>query len=69
MFIFRCRTIICDSDFYNLCDFLLGDTCMYHMCNSNILKNSVAVKKGAALFTMASGKKVVKLKGAAKKWL
>ena len=35
----------------------------------NLLKNSLAVKKGAALFKMASVKKVVKSKGAAKKWL
>jgi len=34
-----------------------------------LLKNSLAVKKGAALFKMASMKKVVKSKGAAKKWL
>ena len=34
-----------------------------------LLKNSLAVKKGAALFKMASVKKVVKSKGAAKKWL
>jgi len=32
-------------------------------------KNSQAVKKGAALFKTASVKKVVKSKGAAKKWL
>ena len=32
-------------------------------------KNSLAVKKGAALFKMASVKKVVKSKRAAKKWL
>ena len=33
-------------------------------------QNSLAVKKkGAALFKMASVKKVVKSKGAAKKWL
>ena len=32
-------------------------------------KNSLAVKKGVALFKMASVKKVVKSKGAAKKWL
>jgi len=35
----------------------------------HLLKNSLAVKKGAALFKMASVKKVVKSKGAAKKWL
>jgi len=35
----------------------------------NLLKNSLAVKKGTALFKMASVKKVVKSKGAAKKWL
>ena len=34
----------------------------------DLLKNSPAVKKGAALFKMASVKKVVKSKGAAKKW-
>ena len=34
-----------------------------------LLKNSLAVKKSAALFKMASVKKVVKSKGAAKKWL
>ena len=38
-------------------------------CYIYLLKNSVAVKKGAALFKMASVKKVVKSKGAAKKWL
>ena len=31
-----------------------------------LLKNSLAVKKGAALFKIASVKKVMKLKGAAK---
>jgi len=31
--------------------------------NYNLLKNSLAVKKGAALFKMASVKKVVKSKG------
>jgi len=36
-------------------------------CYIYLLKNSVAVKKGAALFKMASVKKVVKSKGAAKK--
>jgi len=34
-----------------------------------LFKNSLAVKKGAALFKMASVKKVMELKGAAKKWL
>ena len=34
-----------------------------------LLKNSMAVKKGAAQFKMASVKKFVKSKGAAKKWL
>jgi len=34
-----------------------------------LLKNRPTVKKGAALFKMASVKKVVKSKGAAKKWL
>ena len=33
------------------------------------MKNSLAVKKGVALFKMTSVKKVVKSKGAAKKWL
>ena len=33
------------------------------------LKNSLAVKEGVALFEMASVEKVVKSKGAAKKWL
>ena len=32
-------------------------------CIVNLLKNSLAVKKGAALFKMASVKKVVKSKG------
>ena len=32
-----------------------------------LLKNSLAVKKGAALFKMASVKKVVKSEGVAKK--
>jgi len=32
-------------------------------------KQSLAVKKGVALFKMISMKKVVKSKGAAKKWL
>ena len=39
------------------------NSCIYYL-----LKNSLAVKKGAALFKMASVKKVVKSKGAAKKW-
>jgi len=34
-----------------------------------LLKNRPTVKKGAALFKMASVKEVVKSKGAAKKWL
>ena len=38
-------------------------------CNRDLLKNRLAVKKGAALFKMASVKKVVKSKGAAKRWL
>jgi len=37
--------------------------------NNFILKNSWAIKKGVALFKMASVKKAVKSKGAAKKWL
>jgi len=38
--------------------------------NGYLLKNSLAVKKkGMALFKMTSMKKVVKSKGAAKKWL
>jgi len=32
-----------------------------------LLKNNLAVKKGAAIFKMANVKKVVKLKGVAKK--
>ena len=35
----------------------------------SLLKNSLAVKKGVALFKIASVKKVVKSKGMAKKWL
>ena len=35
----------------------------------NLFKNSLAVKKNVALFKMASVKKAVKSKGAAKKWL
>ena len=35
----------------------------------NLLKNRPTVKKGAALFKMASVNIVVKSKGAAKKWL
>jgi len=34
-----------------------------------IKKNSLTIKKGVALFKMASVKKAVKSKGAAKKWL
>jgi len=41
----------------------------HHSIFWNLLKNSLAVKKGAALFKMASVKKVVKSKGVAKKWL
>ena len=39
------------------------------MDHINLLKNSLAVKKDAALFKMASVKKVVKSKRAAQKWL
>ena len=41
----------------------------YHTAIIPVLKNSLAVKEGAALFKMASVKKVVKPKGTAKKWL
>ena len=36
---------------------------------SNLHKNSLAIKKDAALLKIASVKKVVKSKGVAKKWL
>ena len=41
----------------------------FFWCNLYLDKNSQAVKKGAALFKMASIKKGVKSKLAAKKWL
>jgi len=40
-----------------------------HQVHIYLLKNSLAVKKGAALFKIASVKKSCEIKGMTKKWL
>ena len=57
------------NDFLHGLQNLFVDLYAVYSCSDNLLKNSLTVKKGAALFKMASVKKVVKSKGVAKKWL